>query len=278
MIKAEGVSFQYRKKKKVLDNINAAFEKGEVVGIVGPNGSGKTTTLKLFSRMIFPQKGNITLSGTVRAMLEQPSFYEDLCGIDNLEYFLKRTITEQEIQEAPFQCAEYVRTPVKRYSMGMRQKLALWMMFLSDADILLLDEPTVALDVDALAELEVLIRREKEHRCIVISSHDFNELQRMADRVVIISQKTFAREILIHGEESEKYRIGMLRPIPEEVMTYLREHGMTDSDMPEFFANKQKVAETVRQLTELGADIYEVSRISSFIENCYLDTVKKEEQ
>ncbi len=58
MIKAEGVSFQYRKKKKVLDNINAAFEKGEVVGIVGPNGSGKTTTLKLFSGMIFPQKGN----------------------------------------------------------------------------------------------------------------------------------------------------------------------------------------------------------------------------
>ena len=148
MIKAEGVSFQYKKKKKVLDNINAAFEKGEVVGIVGPNGSGKTTTLKLFSGMIFPQKGNITLSGNVRAMLEQPSFYEDLCGIDNLEYFLKRTITEQEIQEAPFQCAEYVRTPVKRYSMGMRQKLALWMMFLSDADILLLDEPTVALDVD----------------------------------------------------------------------------------------------------------------------------------
>ena len=173
MVSVDNVYKSYGR-KKVLNGANLQIKQGEIVGIVGANGAGKTTLIKLISKLIYPTKGEIELNDhSVAALVEQPAFFLDLTGRENLEYFLDKKVTTEVIENAPFGCEEFINLSVRKYSMGMRQKLALWMVFLAESDYILLDEPSVSLDINAVEELDKLLVEKKKDRGILIASHNF---------------------------------------------------------------------------------------------------------
>ena len=273
----EGVSFRYGR-KEIFQNLNGSFPKGEVVGIIGPNGIGKTTFLKLLAGFERPSKGVIVKNGKCMALLEQPAFYADMTGGANLEYFLRRKLKEEERRRLFFSFGEDIlNIPVKKYSMGMRQKLALCLAFLSDAELLLLDEPTNALDQEAVAAFRELVRKEKSSRSIVIASHALEELERTADSVYVISELTFSGKIRISGTEATVYEISVLNTLPEDFAVNRSGLRINGSKL-EFFRNREEAAGMVRELVLAGAGVCEVRKKQSFLEECYkIPNSKREE-
>jgi len=192
-----------------VDHIGFSVNKNEVVGLLGPNGAGKTTTIKCIAGLIEPTSGEIRLDGVnalrnqkralekVAAVLEgNRNVYWRLTPRENLEFFaglqglpvhrVKNYI--DELIEL-FALKEKQRTPARKLSRGMQQKLAVACALVKQTEVLLLDEPTLGLDVETSYELRHLLRHlaEQGERTILLSSHDMNVVQDICERVIIIN-------------------------------------------------------------------------------------------
>lgn len=263
--------------KDVLKGTSFQVNKGEIVGLVGENGAGKTTLIKIISGLIYAQKGEINLEGeTVAAFVEQPAFYSDLTGRENLEYFLDRKITDEEISEAPFGCAEFLDLQVRKYSMGMRQKMALWLMFISGADYLLLDEPSVALDVETVRELDDLLVKIKSEKGILISSHNFSELQNVCDRVLVLKNGVCHNEVDLNEVHRDVYVIKVLRKATEQLMEELKDENCTMvDDSIEFVGTNEEVAAFNTKLIKNDIPVCEISRKYGYLEARFTEIVNE---
>jgi len=195
--------------------------RGMVYGFLGPNGSGKTTTLRLLVGMARPDAGSIELLGEpytwrdrrrlfrVGALIEQPSFYPYLSGRDNLRVFgAAGPPTPRHRAEAVLGfvgLSERARDKVKTYSLGMKQRLGIAAALLSDPELLLLDEPANGLDPGGIVAMRELLRfLTSQGKTVLVSSHILPEMEQMADVVGIIAAGRLVREgplatILEHG-------------------------------------------------------------------------------
>ena len=265
-------------RKDVLKGTSFHINKGEIVGLVGENGVGKTTLIKLISGLIYAQKGEISLEGeTVASFVEQPAFYSDLSGRENLEYILDRKITDEEISEAPFGCAEFLDLQVRKYSMGMRQKMALWLMFISGADYLLLDEPSVALDIETVRELDDLLVKIKSEKGILISSHNFSELQNVCDRVLVLKNGVCHNEVDLNEVHRDVYVIKVLRKATEQLMEELKDENCTMvDDSIEFVGTNEEVAAFNTKLIKNDIPVCEISRKYGYLEARFTEIVNEE--
>ncbi|MBI3661221.1 ABC transporter ATP-binding protein [Candidatus Acetothermia bacterium] len=194
---------------KAVDNISFSVKKNEVVGLLGPNGTGKTT-IKCICTILRPTSGEIWIDGAdaiknpraalerVTAVLEgNRNIYWRLNVRDNLEFFAglqgqsSRSVHSQidELIEM-FNLKEKVNAQARTLSRGMQQKLAVACALVRNTPILLLDEPTLGLDVETSYELRWILKRmaDEGKRTIVLSSHDMNVVQDICERVIIINQ------------------------------------------------------------------------------------------
>ena len=277
MVEVENVYKSFGK-KKVLMGANINIDKGEIVGLVGKNGAGKTTLIKIISGLIFAQKGEINSNNEkVMAFIEQPAFFQDMTGRENLEYFLGRVLTEEEIEQAPFKCGEFVDTPIKKYSMGMKQKMALWMMSLSDAEYLLFDEPSVALDVETVKEFDDLLISIKKEKGILVSSHNFSELQNICDRVIVLNNGLCHKEILMDEMHRNVYLIKVLNAFDEDNMLFLNEENVTVSDNEiEFVGTLDELADFNYRLVNNNFRVYEIIKKYEYLETRFMETINEE--
>ena len=199
-----------RRKKAVtaVDDVSFSVAPGEVVGLLGPNGAGKTTTLKCLCTLIRPTSGKLEIAGEdvvahptralgrIAAVLEgNRNIYWRLSPRENLEFFaglqgiparrVKGYIAE--LLDA-FDLTTKANTSARMLSRGMQQKLALACALVKRTDILLLDEPTLGLDVETSVELRGALKRmaQEGSRTILLSSHDMHVVQDVCDRVIII--------------------------------------------------------------------------------------------
>jgi ABC-2 type transport system ATP-binding protein len=191
-------------KLRALDQISFTVEEGEVFGFLGPNGAGKTTTIRIMLGLLHPDDGSITIAGhdcwtdharaarQFGATLEQPGFYGYLSGRDNLRLFARTLGDEDEKQITELLAlvgmTERGDDKVKRYSMGMRQRLALAQALLGQPRLLVLDEPTNGLDPNGIHGLRILLRKlaTEQGLTILFSSHLLSEVEELCDRVVVL--------------------------------------------------------------------------------------------
>ena len=191
-------------KVRALDDVSFSVAEGEVFGFLGPNGAGKTTTIRILLGLLHPDGGTAKIGGhdcwgdharaapLFGATLEQPGLYGYLTGRDNLRQFARMLgpVDERQITDllALVGMTERGDDKVKRYSMGMRQRLALAQALLGKPRLLVLDEPTNGLDPNGIHGLRILLRKlaSEQGLTIFFSSHLLSEVEELCDRVVVL--------------------------------------------------------------------------------------------
>jgi lantibiotic transport system ATP-binding protein len=204
IISTESVCHEYVRGVHTLWDINMQVYRGDIYGFLGPNGSGKTTTLSLLLGLLKNQQGTIDILGKnlqhhrkdvlrkVGSLIESPSLYNHLTAKENLEVYRQiygasraRLIDLLNVVGLGDTGTKLVR----QFSLGMRQRLSIALALLPKPDLLILDEPTNGLDPAGIIELRTLIRklREEEGITFLISSHILSEVEKIVNRVGIIA-------------------------------------------------------------------------------------------
>lgn len=181
--------------RKVLNDVSFSVKKGEVLGIIGRNGSGKSTTLKLLSKILWPDAGTINIKGKVACLIELGAgFHPDMTGRENVYInasifgIPQKTVNQRIQQIIDFsEIGDYIDERVRNYSSGMYLRLAFSVAINVDADVLLIDE---ILAVGDLQFQKKCINKLKEFRdnggTIVLVTHDVGQVKEMCDRAMWI--------------------------------------------------------------------------------------------
>jgi ABC-2 type transport system ATP-binding protein len=210
VLRTERLSKQFGKLTAV-QNLNLEVQRGDVFGLLGPNGSGKTTTLRMLLGLIWPTDGQIYLFGDpmtddhlrrralqrIGAIVEQPAFYSYLSGRENLRGVAvfaglpDTPATRARIDEVLAQVglAARARDSYKKYSLGMKQRLGIAAALLTQPEMIILDEPTNGLDPAGMVEVRALISDLARFGItVLLSSHLLHEVQQVCTRVAILKQ------------------------------------------------------------------------------------------
>jgi ABC-2 type transport system ATP-binding protein len=211
ILEAQHLQKTYRTQGKpivAVKNVSLSIAQNQVLAFLGPNGAGKTTTIKMIAGLILPDRGSVRIVGhdpyrepkalgQLGAVLEgNRNLYWRLTPEENLEYFgvlrgLKQRVARQRttVLLERFDLVEKRRKTVQTLSRGMQQKLAIAVALIHDPPLLLLDEPTLGLDVEATESVKVLVREiAAEGRAILLTTHQLNIAEELSDRVAIIHQ------------------------------------------------------------------------------------------
>lgn len=198
----DNLTFRFRK-TDIFSEASFHAEAGKAIAVLGKNGSGKTTFLKLLCGLLTPESGSIRyVSETgengngnrppIGGFLEVPGFFNEMTGRENAEYFLEKQYDKKQIEEQfrSWNLFEKIDTPVQKYSLGMKQRLAIIIAMESKAPVLLFDEPTNSLDSDSVVEFCAQVNRAKaEGRIIILVTHLMYDLQICCDEVYKIEDK-----------------------------------------------------------------------------------------
>lgn len=219
MLKISNISKEFgknNKKVQALNHINLQVDKGEIVCILGHNGAGKTTLIKCISGLIIPTSGEITIDSEsviknsnipknkVGAVLEgSRNIYYYLTPRENLKYFgLLNNLSKREIEERTeyylnlFDLKNRENDMVKQFSRGMQQKVAIMVALMKEPDILLLDEPTLGLDIISSSIVKNIIKElsEKSNKTIIITTHDVRLIENLDSRVVFMKEGRLVKD------------------------------------------------------------------------------------
>lgn len=189
-------------KKIILNNINLKLKGGRIYGLRGKNGAGKTMLFRLISGLIFPTEGKVLINGeelgkeisfprSIGILIENPGYIPNFSGFKNLKIIsnIKGIIDDRKIKETMelLGLDPSSKKKVKKYSLGMKQKLGLAMAVMEDSDIIILDEPVNALDEASVRIVhELLEKHKKRGALIIVASHDREELDLLADEIFVM--------------------------------------------------------------------------------------------
>lgn len=213
VIRLDGVEKSYGK-HQVLKGVTMQVNKGDIYGLVGKNGAGKTTIFKMILGLSEFKTGSVSVAGSTTqkelfanrgkiGFFVGSNFYNYLTGKANLEYYARaKGIPKKGMKEEINRVLDVVglkdvKQPVKGYSLGMKQRLGIANAILGNPEILILDEPTNGLDPQGIADVRHMIRRFRDElgMTVIVSSHILGELENTADRFGIVHEGIIAKEI-----------------------------------------------------------------------------------
>lgn len=194
---------KYYGKFKAIDKLSFSIKEGEIIGYLGLNGSGKTTTIKILAGLLQDYQGKIFYKGKkvnnignnpeTTFIFDSQNFYDNLTAYENLLIIsllnkkAKKKVIYDILEEIGLK--DWINKPIKFFSRGMRQRLALSSAFLLNPSFLILDEPTNGLDIDGIYFCEKYFSKLANQGCtILLSSHYLEEVERLANHIIIIHQ------------------------------------------------------------------------------------------
>jgi ABC-2 type transport system ATP-binding protein len=220
MLEAHGL-FKKFSEKPALDDVSFQVGRGEIYGLLGHNGAGKSTSLGIILGMVMPDQGDVTIDGIsvlhhrskalrkVGAIFEAPAFYDYLSGWDNLKILMSYSggfdaeAARKVIDRVGL--TKRVHSKVRTYSHGMRQRLALAQALLPEPEVLLLDEPTDGLDPEGIKWFRdfILNLRDERGMTVLFNSHLLAEVELMCDRVAILREGKRVFEGTVKGLQDD---------------------------------------------------------------------------
>ena len=184
----------------ILEDIDLNFQDGEIYGLVGNNGCGKTMLMKCICGFVKPSSGKVVCDNKVigkdidylhgaGVIIESPVFIPYYSGFKNLKILaqISKRIDDAGIRSSMTRCGldPDLKLSVRKYSLGMRQRLALAQAIMEETGILILDEPMNGLDIDGIREIRELLFRYKENGCLIIlASHNAEDIKLLCDKVI----------------------------------------------------------------------------------------------
>lgn len=236
MLELKQISVSY-KSKQVIKDLSFHAEKGEIIGLVGPNGTGKTTLFNVMANFLKPNQGKVIIDENLMYSTEknqinihrklatfpdQSDLFEELNGLDHLKLYAqmwKGTSTHITTIVERLKMNHYIKKKVKTYSLGMRQRLCFAMMAAADTEIMILDEVMNGLDianVDLISNY--LIEFKQQNKLIFVASHLLRNLDLYADRVLYLRDGHFIFEQDMHANDSSYIKVNLSQPSYQKII------------------------------------------------------------
>lgn len=278
------------------------MKKGSITAILGYNGSGKTTTIKSICNLIIPEEGEIKLLGEsnkkqikhISALFEGTrNLYWRLTPVENLRYFagirgLGGAYIEKRIEELLelFNLTSKKNEPVNNLSKGMQQKVAIAMTLICDTEIILLDEPTLGLDVESVVQIKELLRHisKEMNKTVFLSTHDLKVVEDVCDDVIILSKGKVVAEDgvknLLSKHKRFTYEISIADGLEEQLDFINSQEGwylnQQERKLEMDIYTLQELYNMIEILKERGILISEIKEKSSDLERIFLNLTKAE--
>lgn len=284
-------------KREIIKDISFSVEEGEIFGFLGPNGAGKTTTIRMLVGLINPNGGNISICGhdlkndtekalkEVGAVVENPELYKYLSGRENLMQIARiRNIPKTQVDETIklVGLENRIDDKVRKYSLGMKQRLGLAASLLSNPKLLILDEPTNGLDPSGILDFREVVKKAAKERgmAVFISSHILSEVQHLCDRVAFINHGTIKSVENVMNESMETDTDIICLKLLQEIDTnkllsidYINSARKTDDGI-EIILLSNKTPELIKYLVNSNYDVQEVFKIRKGLEQRYMELVE----
>lgn len=274
--------------KQVLNDINMTIYKGDIYGFIGKNGAGKTTFIRIITKLISKTSGEFVFSNSnikIGAVIEQPALYMDMTAMQNLIYMckLKNCSKKEWVKEV----LEFVGLEdtggkiVRDFSLGMRQRLSIGLAIVTKPDFLILDEPINGLDPVGIVEIRNIIRRiNKEFgTTILISSHILSELEMVATRYGIIHQGKLVRELTKNELVKETGNFALLQTSDNPkayriIKEYYPRNITLEGKYLVFDATEEKCNQISRKLLQEQIAVYQFQFKKTELEEYFLNLVE----
>lgn len=272
-------------KKQILKDVSFEIDEKDILAFIGPNGSGKTTTIKLILGLQNIDSGSVKINGydvqkdfvksieKVGAIVENPDTYMYLSGWQNLKLVanLYKGVTDDDLKTIvkTVGLENRIHDKVSKYSLGMRQRLGIARALINKPNLLVLDEPTNGLDPEGIKDLRMLLKRlAKEGMGILISSHNLAELESFCNKVLIIDNG-----VILEKSEVKKFKDNDNKYLFKVDNTKnIKLDGMYEVTKTTFCINgeKESIASIIKTLVNEDIKIYEVTLTELTLEEAFL--------
>ena len=272
-------------KKQILKDVSFEIDEGDILAFIGPNGSGKTTTIKLILGLQKIDKGKVSINGfdvekdfvkaieKVGAIVENPDTYMYLTGWQNLKMIanLYKGVTDEDIKKIVklVDLEKRINDKVSKYSLGMRQRLGIARSLINNPNILILDEPTNGLDPEGIKDLRNLLKKLASNGMgILISSHNLAELESFCNKVLIIDEGKIIEtsKVSEFKNNGNKYIFKVSNTENLEIDDIYQ----VKDDEFAFDGSKEEIAKLIKTLVKKNVDIYEVKMEELTLEEAFL--------
>ncbi len=294
MIHIRGLSKQFGERWAVRD-LDLSVARGEIFGLLGHNGAGKSTTIGMMLGQVWPTTGELRICGhditrdrakalhRVGAIFETPVFYDYLSGRKNLEILSHYTAPTPP--ERITQIVEWVGLTgrdgdkVSKYSHGMRTRLALAQALLPDPELLILDEPSDGLDPEGIHEMRLTIQRLQKEMglTILLSSHLLNEVEQLCTRIAVVNQGRKVFEgTLAEAKQTKQWVRLKVGDFARATAALLAEKLITDTrdNLLIALADGVRTDVIIRRLVALDIPVFEVAQEEETLESFYLNLMQ----
>ena len=286
-------------KREIIKGVSFNIKSGEIFGFLGPNGAGKTTTIRMLVGLIKPTSGEIKICGhdlskdttnalsEVGAVVENPELYKYLSGRENLMQIARiRKVSKEDVEETIklVGLEGRIDDKVRKYSLGMKQRLGLAASLLSKPKLLILDEPTNGLDPSGILDFREVVQKAAKERAVFVSSHILSEVQNLCDKVAFINDGVIKAVEEINSDtnsmDTEKDIICLVsnddkKIIENEVkkLTYVSSCKINDKGL-QIILESNSTSKLVKHLACNNFNIEEIYKERKGLEQRYMELVE----
>lgn len=285
-------------KREIIKGITFNVKEGEIFGFLGPNGAGKTTTIRMLVGLIAPNAGSIIINGhdiskerekalsAVGAVVENPELYTYLSGRENLMQIARiRRINKEYVNKIIeiVNLKDRIDDKVKKYSLGMKQRLGLAAALIAKPKLLILDEPTNGLDPTGIMDFRKIVKEasRKTGTSVFISSHILSEIQMVCDTVAFINNGVIQSVESINGEVVKDEIENVVLSVREkeqcrevlEKIEFINDISFGDG-LFKFNIKKDLVPKLIEKLVENKISIEEIYKTHAQLEERYMELVE----